>query len=475
MNTSNLRILIVPNLSNSYDIRMVNGLAEGFNQLGCFARAIKGSISDHGLSQLCKNLSINVVIQINKSRPLNTELSKNVRWISWYQDIFPKDLESFGQGFKQDDIIYTLGEPEALGLEENNPFFRGALFTGVGASTLNYRPVSTALKDFSLCGYIPAPPVLKKDLRTDLLWYLNMQLKKVPLLSRSNIYLVTLYLLFKKKLPLNYIPYSAQHEIKLIVDTIYRPLRGELDINELSGAMGDIQNLFSLKKRKKNNIKPNGERTKINLFSKIVQPYGKIKNGGINSAVLIRKALNLSNSLSELSEYSGMENALNYFCQTYPRLIDRKFFIQNILEVSKSLELYGPGWESHPEFAPYHKGFVENESDLLNVYCNSRINLANNTHGLGMHSRTLECMAVGGFIFTHKSANDFLSSGMSQFFEPDIDYGVFEPENLKDRAAFWLRNASLRAKAATSAARKIREKHTWRHRASQIIKDLEVQ
>lgn len=452
---------------------MVNGLAEGFNQLGCFARALQGSISDQELFHICKSLSINLVFQINKSRSLNFELPKNVRWISWYQDIFPSDVEAFGENFKQDDIIYTLGDPRVLGIKSDSPYHRGTLFTGVSDSVLNHRPKFRAsLVDFSLCGYIPSPYVPNKDLRKDLIWYVKRQMGNIPLFRRSSLYSAALSILFKNKLPLNYIPYSAQVEIKLIVESIYRPLRGELDINELYGALNNVQSLFSSKNKKKIPIEFGQKDGKIGLLSKIFQPYDRLENGALNTTDLLKKMLNFRSSLSEFTEYSEITKAINYFSQTYPRLIDRRFLIDNILEISKSLELYGPGWDSHDVYRPYYKGVLNIESDLLDVYCNSRINLANNTHGIGMHSRNLECMAVGGFLLIHKSANDTLDGGIAKFFESDIDFGTYVPENLKDKANFWLVNKNLRAKASRSASRKIREGHTWRHRASQIIKDL---
>jgi len=91
--------------------------------------------------------------------------------------------------------------------------------------------------------------------------------------------------------------------------------------------------------------------------------------------------------------YYAIESAINYYAQTYPRLLDRVTLINEILQVSNSLELYGPGWNTHPSFNKYHKGIINDQNKLLDIYLRSRINLANNTHGLGLHSRTLECMA----------------------------------------------------------------------------------
>ena len=142
------------------------------------------------------------------------------------------------------------------------------------------------------------------------------------------------------------------------------------------------------------------------------------------------------------------------------------------MHVSKSLELYGPGWDKHEQFKPHHKGILHDQRDLLAVYRRTRINLANNTHGLGLHSRTLECMAVGGFVLTHASPHDAKPGGMHTSFEPGVHYGMFTPGNLEEEARRWLKDEARRIAAGRRAAAVIRKKHLWRHRAEQILNDL---
>jgi hypothetical protein len=153
-------------------------------------------------------------------------------------------------------------------------------------------------------------------------------------------------------------------------------------------------------------------------------------------------------------------------------LLDREALINGILQVSNSLELYGPGWDTHPAFNPYAKGVIDTQDGLLDVYRRSRINLANNTHGLGLHSRTLECMAVGGFIFTHESPHDNKPGGMLTSFEPSVHYGAFTPENLHEEAHRWLSDEAGRRRVGQQAAAIVRERHRWCHRARQILDDL---
>ncbi len=140
--------------------------------------------------------------------------------------------------------------------------------------------------------------------------------------------------------------------------------------------------------------------------------------------------------------------------------------------MSRSLELYGPGWEEHEQFSPYFKGVLNTADELGAAFRRSRINLANNTHGLGLHSRTLDCMAAGGFIFTHQSPNDNRPGGMLTAFEPGVHYGAFTPDTFGDESRRWLRDGPRRRRAGARAAAVVREKHRWEHRAQQIVNDL---
>jgi hypothetical protein len=169
---------------------------------------------------------------------------------------------------------------------------------------------------------------------------------------------------------------------------------------------------------------------------------------------------------------TALDHQINALAREYPRLLDRVALINAALDVSKSLELYGPGWNAHETFLKYHKGIVSDPDVLLSIYERSRINLANNTHGLGLHSRTLECMAVGGFIFMHTSPHDEKPGGMLTAFEPDVHYGAYTPETFRDEAGRWLRDDTARAQAGERAAAVIKAKHLWLHRAEQITEDV---
>lgn len=170
----------------------------------------------------------------------------------------------------------------------------------------------------------------------------------------------------------------------------------------------------------------------------------------------------------------GEQNEQLFFAREYPRLLDRVLLVQEALKVSKSVALYGAYWDTHPEFRPYFKGVIHEHGWLLRAFKDSRINLANNTHGLGLHSRVLECMAIGQFIAIHPSASDNAPGGIRTSFEPGFHYGEYSAETIADDLARWLHSPIRRWIAGQRARREIMQRHLWRHRAAQIVSDLAV-
>jgi len=469
---SPLRILITPNYRSPYDQRMVKGLADGFTQIGHHARALPSPVSTLELAKMCESLSINVVIQVNRARDPDTPLPPNVRHISWFQDVFPQTLDGFEEGFLPGDILYALGDPGVLGLNVQLPCYVGSLMTGVDSSVINFRAGSEASSiDFSLCGYIPPPFVTTPSIRTDVLWYWDNLIKRTPVLGRSKLLWVLRKLLFRRHLPVNYVPYAALLTMMDIVEGVYRPLRGELDIHELSFAMRKNSDLYegTFSKLPLDCNKPQRRSSRLSM---LLKPYAQRYAGRSDLKSLFVRYLVAEKSLLQADSYSPFDSAINYFAQTYPRMLDRVLLINQVLSISESVELYGPGWDAHAAFQPFHKGIVDDQSRLLDIYRRSKINLANNTHGLGLHSRTLECMAVGGFVLTHESPHDNKPGGMLTAFEPGVHYGAFTPENLKDEAKRWLKDKKARKQIGINASDVIRKNHAWHHRAKKIADDL---
>jgi Glycosyl transferases group 1 len=457
-----MRFLIVPDQPNPYDQRMTRGLASGLVEIGHQAHAFVVPPPDVELVAACKVLGTDVVVQVNRVRPVDPPLPPDVRHISWYQDVFTDTRGGMKGRIRESDLVYALGDPEVLGLRVGLPCFLGSLFTGVDEATLRFAPRTNArMVDFSLCGYIPAPFGGRPSLKRDLLWYVESCLARILPIGRLGIFRPAL---------LAHVPYAQLISLRDTVETLYSPLRGDLDIHYLASAMLGITGWASDVARPP--VRGAKRKRRLPHLGLVLRPYGP--EFGPRRVGLARSLQFMVLAATGALErrQAELDRVVRYLSREYPRLLDRVALIRAVLNVSNSLELYGPGWDIHKEFAAYHHGILDDLDALLAVYRRTRVNLGNNTHGLGLHSRNLECMAVGGFLFTHASRNDGKPGGLHTSFEPGVHYGMFTPENLEEEARRWLRDQKRRTAAARRATRVIRDRHMWRHRAQQLVDDL---
>lgn len=433
---SPLRFLILPSNSNPYDKRMVKGFQKGFKEIGHQALALNSPVSSEELAMICRNYSFDVIIQVNRMRDPKYPLPAHIRHIAWFQDIFPDTLNEIEGKFQESDIVYTLGDPTVLGITMKLPCFVGSLATGVDMSTIFYKnKKKTERIDFSLCGYIPPPLSKRKNLKKDLFWFF-----------------------FKKFFLFDHIPSPIFEELIHIVELEYIPLQGNLNIYHLSNALREHlceENQFIPIK-----IDKNFRFKTLNTFL----------NGYMEKIFLKRLKGKSYNLFVNKNSINGL---INFLSREYPRFMDRRKLINLALSVSNSVELYGPGFDKYFEYKDFYKGSLNLLSDLLDVYQKSRINLANNTHGVGLHSRALECMAVGGFIFLHQSPQDTKPLGILTAFDPGVHFGFFTTENFREESIYWLKNDEKRKWVGQQASEAIQKNHLWSHRAMQVISDLE--
>lgn len=420
-----MRFLIAPNLPTAYDRRMVGGLATALRECGQDALALQHPLREAETAARCAELGVDVLLQINRAPPVDPPLPARTRHIAWFQDVFPQTAREIAGRVRSTDIVYTLGDAETLGLDQPLPCRIGCLLTGIDASDRATAGRARPEIDFSLCGYIPPPlPQSARSLLADVAWSVNGRFGGLPPVAPSLHFRALRFLLRRGALPHPAAP--ALHQAARAVERGYRPLRGELDVRRL--------------------------------------------------AALVREAVDAALAESGQRPSSAQQAALDFYLDNlvreYPRMLDRLTLARMALEVSASLELYGRGWERHALVRGHHRGFLSSPDELAAVYRSSRINLGNNTHGLGLHSRTFECMAVGGFVFVHASPNDSKPGGILTAFEPAVHFGHYTPENFAAEAARWLADKAHRSEAAMRAATRVRADHTWRHRALQIVGDL---
>jgi glycosyltransferase involved in cell wall biosynthesis len=152
--------------------------------------------------------------------------------------------------------------------------------------------------------------------------------------------------------------------------------------------------------------------------------------------------------------------------------MDRLILFQKMHELHKKKKkviVAGKNWSDAFEWASFVQPHVDHPSD---IYEKSFITVHNNTHGLGIHSRVLEAMAVGSFVMMHPSPHSRLPGGMDSTFEPDVNYGLYSADNFVEKVEEWLADDERRKKAITENKKILLSKHLWQHRAEQILNDL---
>lgn len=162
---------------------------------------------------------------------------------------------------------------------------------------------------------------------------------------------------------------------------------------------------------------------------------------------------------------------LKHMLNEATRHLDRCTIARLMLSVSENCQLRGANWHRYPEFLKWAEHHTNDREVVRETFQRSRINLQVNITGFGLNSRALECMALGCFLMSHTTVRN-RPGHLTECFEPDVHYGVFTPENFRERARYWLDNPEARAKASAKAKKIIAAKHLWVHRGAQILKDL---
>ena len=405
-------LLLVPGLNNSYDLRMVNEFCSAFKNIGHTAIATKANISEKEIAKICLLNGNNVVLKINGVRKNEEKSLRNIRHISWYQDIFPGSENVIHDGLEEQDILYTLGDRKILGLMKETKCQSHILMTGIDKNLLLIKNHYKYKYDFSLCGFIPKNN--KKDIKYKIIRNIKFVLQFMlnhKIIRRKNLEII------------NKIRNTSSKDIDDLMEKVvyenYEPLAGNLDIN---------------------------------LICKILLNTFSVDDFQLHDETFLEK--------------------IKYYSQTYPRRIDRQTLILEIINFTKSLALFGPNWNTYKDFAKYHKGTINNHKKLIETYMSSKINLTNNTHGIGIHSRTLEVMATGGFIATHQSRNDEIPGGILSFFKPNEHFIYYKKDNLKEDLLKWVKDDMQRIKIGESAREVVKNNHLWEHRATRVIEDL---
>ena len=424
-----LRILLIPYNDSDYYNNMLEGLAFEFKELRHTAIVLSQPPSFNQLKKIISEQKFDLILSINKIIGRNEKIK--IPLFCWIQDVFPGTEKTLSQCIADNEYIYTFGDPHDLGFEESPPNYLGSLITGVSKFDTNFNNEKKWDLDISFCGYIPSQLNIAKNPR-----FLELFYDKLFFTSK-NLYQ---YLTCLSG------PGYTHDLIKEIVESTYKPLRGSLDVVLLEKKIREI-----IRYPKKNS---NPKNSSENLFS---FNTNKIKN---------------------LFWLIGtkVDRIIRYYVHTYPRYLDRDFLMKNVISSfpEKKIKIYGVGWDTHLRYKKFTHPHINNKHDLHNIYKLSKINLNNNTHGFGLHSRVLECINAGGFLMTHKSNSDNGPGGILSSFEENKHFGFYDPNDLYSSISEWLNNDNKRLNAVKDAQKVILSEHLWRYRANQILNDYNL-
>lgn len=406
-----------------YDVRMLKELADALVRCGYPAEII---FPDQ--FSLLKYHPKSVLLGMNLGRSSFPNLDPRTPVVTWFQDVFPGDKESYEAHATPNDFFVSLGSPEPLGLSSRSEFYRGILFTGVSGRILSadYRmPEARNLYDFGLAAGVPLP-MINPVLKSGLFGLLETILRKA--IRRQGAF-----------------HFPSTHRIarkmSCLVERRYRPLAGEHDMLMLAD---ELETLLG------------GETIDMHWSERLASQALSIS--------WIRSLLRLQKREAK----PLLERLISYYAQSYPRVMDRKRLVELATKSSNTLAICGPGMDRWDWAKPFFKGIITDEDSLARFYRACKINLSNNTNGLGMHSRTFGVFAArGGCLAFHKSTLN-PEGALMRYFEPGIHFIEYDAANFSEVMECYLRDEDKRAAMAMAAFEALHG-HTWENRVSQLL------
>ena len=82
------KFLLVPNTSCAYDYRMMNNLGIAFSRYGHQFVVSPSTESEYIIKYF--EYQPDVIIAVNKFRPIDGRLKRDVIFLSWFQDVYPE-------------------------------------------------------------------------------------------------------------------------------------------------------------------------------------------------------------------------------------------------------------------------------------------------------------------------------------------------------------------------------------------------
>ncbi|MBF0284693.1 MAG: glycosyltransferase family 1 protein [Magnetococcales bacterium] len=153
------------------------------------------------------------------------------------------------------------------------------------------------------------------------------------------------------------------------------------------------------------------------------------------------------------------------------RMAFRAELLSLALAVSRNAVFHGGGgWESWPEFRPYFRGVLEDQSRVAALFGASRIHLHN---GVANHFRFFFCLgAGGGLVHLRQHLLDQDDDLAALGFFPGEHYLSATREDFAEQTADALRHPARLEAMGRRAAERVNREHTWDQRVEVILRQL---
>ena len=474
-----MKFLIIPPTSNFYDLRLLKNLKQSLEKFNHKCVLLNNNLikSEDIEKEITRVEEVDILFLINQFPSESLRKKKNFRCIIWIQDVFLNTLTNYDQADLRDrDIIYFLADKKNLGFRKEINIRNSYLFTGVSEYFLSNFKLNQSKFDIGMLGYFSNLSYFDRK---------SVYIDKLNLKKRNDIYknaTITENYLFNLKYKIldffnfNFVgKYFEKNKhnrntakveapksnylirllkflklnyliVKILDSSIFLPF-----IRFLYKKNSNHMFFFKIKSIIKKNYEPlSGSLDILNLEKKI------------------KKKLNIDQNKSKY-----FFRAYNYLTREFPRAIDRFILSELILNSKKKIVFSGPGLD-HKNWKNVNQFKIKNYYDeqfLKNFYQNCKININNNNHGHGMHSRVLESMGCGGFVLMHKNSFENETS-LNNFFDENVHYASYDIENFEKVIDYFLKNEEKRNKIVLKAHEEVKRTHRWDNRAQQILNDL---
>ena len=414
-----MKFLLFPNFRHTFEFRILDALRYALEKYGHQVHVSWRPTYPHVVSRMAKELSADVVFQVNRPRPVDEPLPKGVRHITWIQDARDDTMKTISESSLDGDIAYEMHPLEGLlGYRPSLPILHELLPPGVDrriVDKLEPRPPAEEQFDFTMIGAMMQP--MYADEREDMLAY--EALNKTDYVNRKLARETTKRFSPKWILQRN----EEQKEFDRRYSATIAKTAMELALTPFKGE-GDYQKLEGI----------------VAAALEGVEPLDR--------------------------------NSVHYRL-TYSRLINRTTIARYILDLTDNVRFFGTDWKDHPEFQEYYGGYVHHQGQIVRINRSTKIVVHENPNGCNFHDRVLYAMGGAAFIMLPSSHWDNVAGGFGSFFLPDEHFGDFDHSTFHENARRWLSDEKARLQVAEVSRNEVLARHTYESRAERILADLE--